>query len=419
LASSKLVSKNSCWLLLASFGTYFCMYGFRKPYTAASFSDLTYLGINYKVILVIAQTFGYLLSKWIGIKVVSEIKAAKRVPMLLILISFAEVSWLLFGLVPPPWNSVFAFLNGLPLGIVFGLILSFLEGRKNAEFLISGLCASFIVSDGFSKSVGASLLHWGVNEQWMPFLSGLLFVLPVLFFSYLLNRVQPPMEEDVQARSPRNPMTQKDRWYFFNKYAPGIVGIVLLYLFVTFLRSIRADFAPELWKGLGLKQSALIYTTSELWVSLAVLIVSGLTIYFRNHAKAFLFSLFMCIVGFVLCLAAAVGLHNGLAPFFLMVLLGLGVYLPYVGIHTTIFERWIAATRENANIGFLMYIADSIGYTGYAVLLLFKSLYSANESILDAFLILCFTLGILGVMVATASFSYFYYLFKRLNAYEA
>ena len=28
----------SCWSGVAVFGTYFCMYGFRKPFTAAEFS---------------------------------------------------------------------------------------------------------------------------------------------------------------------------------------------------------------------------------------------------------------------------------------------------------------------------------------------------------------------------------------------
>jgi hypothetical protein len=28
--------RNPAWALIAAFGTYFCMYGFRKPYTAIS-----------------------------------------------------------------------------------------------------------------------------------------------------------------------------------------------------------------------------------------------------------------------------------------------------------------------------------------------------------------------------------------------
>jgi hypothetical protein len=52
--------------------------------------------------------------------------------------------------------------------MIFGLVLGFLEGRKHTEFLIAGFCSSFIISDGVSKSVGATLLAFGVSEQWMP-----------------------------------------------------------------------------------------------------------------------------------------------------------------------------------------------------------------------------------------------------------
>jgi hypothetical protein len=56
-----------------------------------------------------------------------------------------------------------------------------------------------------------------------------------------------------------------------------------------------------------------------------------------------------------------------------MVLMGLGLYLPYVAIHTTLFERLIAMTRERGNLGFLMYLADAAGYLGYAAVMIGKS----------------------------------------------
>ena len=61
------------------------------------------------------------------------------------------------------------------------------------------------------------------------------------------------------------------------------------------------------------------------------------------------------------------GLIDGF-PF--MVLTGLGLYLPYVIIHTTAFERLLALTREPGTIGFLMYVADAFGYLGYVVVML-------------------------------------------------
>ena len=44
----------SIYLGLAGFSTYFCMYAFRKPFTAGDFQDVTLWGTDYKIILVIA-----------------------------------------------------------------------------------------------------------------------------------------------------------------------------------------------------------------------------------------------------------------------------------------------------------------------------------------------------------------------------
>lgn len=53
---------------LAAFGTYFCMYAFRKPFSVATFEGMVFFGINYKILLVIAQVLGYALSKFVGIQ---------------------------------------------------------------------------------------------------------------------------------------------------------------------------------------------------------------------------------------------------------------------------------------------------------------------------------------------------------------
>ena len=66
------------WCMIAAFGTYFCMYAFRKPFSAGTYSEYKLWGIDYKAVLIIAQVFGYMLSKFAGIKVISELKASSR-----------------------------------------------------------------------------------------------------------------------------------------------------------------------------------------------------------------------------------------------------------------------------------------------------------------------------------------------------
>ena len=68
-----------------------------------------------------------------------------------------------------------------------------------------------------------------------------------------------------------------------------------------------------------------------------------------------------------------------------MVLLGLGLYLPYVAVHTTMFERLIALTRDQGNIGYLMYLADAFGYLGYVGVMLFRLALKPDGNLLGFF----------------------------------
>ena len=99
-------------------------------------------------------------------------------------------------------------------------------------------------------------------------------------------------------------------------------------------------------------------------------------------------------------LAALVGLRFfRLDGFAFMVLLGLGLYLPYVAVHTTIFERLIAMTRDRGNLGFLMYVADAAGYLGYVGLMIGKGFIPAENSFLQFFLLTC---GVVAVVTCAS-----------------
>jgi hypothetical protein len=118
------------------------------------------------------------------------------------------------------------------------------------------------------------------------------------------------------------------------------------------------------------------------------------------------------LVGFGILLTTVLG-HRywfPLSPTMLMVLVGAGLYLPYVAVHTTVFERIIACTRDRANVGFMMYVADSVGYLGFAVLILAKNFFIGQieeKKFADLFLWIC-ALGaiasIMAVMIAWQKF---------------
>ena len=366
---------SAAWCVIAAFGTYFCMYGFRKPFTAAKFEGSPLWGLDYKAVLVSAQVLGYMLSKFIGIKLVSELTPAKRVAWLIGLIAVAEVALIAFGLVPRPWNALALIANGLPLGMVFGLVLGVLEGRRNTEALTAGLCVSFIVADGATKSLGTWLIDSKVSEDWMPAVAGAISYLPFLGFCAMLKQIPPPSAADVAERSERQPMNRSDRWTFFRRYAIGLVLLTVSYLLVTILRSVRNDFAPELWAGLGTKPDAEAFTYTEALVGFGILSAIAVAVLIRDHRAAFTYAFALSIAGANVLIAAPVLQASGwISPFWYLTIVGLGLYLPYIAVHTTIFERLIAMTRDRGNIGYLMYLADAFGYLGYVGVLMAKNL---------------------------------------------
>jgi hypothetical protein len=369
------------WCVVAAFGTYAAMYGFRKPFTVGMYG-----GADAKAWLVTAQVVGYMLSKVIGIKVIAEMQATHRAVSLLGTVAVAQLALLLFAVTPAPFNAVWMFVNGLALGLVFGLVLGFVEGRCQTEVFVAGLCASFILADGAAKSVGAMVLARGIPEPWMPGVAGLIFSVPLVGFVWMLTRIPAPSIRDEAERAPRQPMSAAQRLVMRHALGAGLVGIVLAYLQITMLRSLRADFAPEIWAGLGLAGQPALFTVSELWVTLAVVAVNGSLVLVRDNRRAFIGGLGLSVAGLGLALGALVGQRLGLLPpFAFMVLLGVGMYVPYVAVHTTLFERLIALTRERGNIGYLMYLADAVGYLGYAAIMVSRALLPQRDEFLDFF----------------------------------
>ncbi len=366
-------------------------------------------GMQYKIAIVIAQVAGYALSKFLGIGLIAALKPGRRAFMLLILLSIAALALLGFAMSPPVWGLFWMFLNGLPLGMMWGVVFSYLEGRRVTEALAALLCVNFIFSSGFVKTVGKWLmLSWGVSEFWMPFVTGMLFLPVLLFCAWVLEHLPPPTEEDIALRSTRHPMDTKDRKALFLRYAPGLVIMTAIYLALTILRDIRDNFAVEIWAELGFSAQPAILTTAELPIALIALGFTGALALIENNRTALWVNHGILISGAVL-LAGATWAFRTLSsgPITWMILSGMAIFLPYILFNGVIFERLLAVFREKGNVGFLIYIADSFGYLGSVLVLLWRNFGQAERSWLDFFGDLCFLCAI-GIFLGSAiSWRYF------------
>ena len=400
----------------AAFTAYFCMYAFRKPFAAASFDGTLGGVVGLKIALVIAQVVGYALSKFVSIKFVSEISPSRRAATLLVLIGAAELALLLFAVLPPGGKVVAIFLNGLPLGAVWGLVYGFLEGRRTSELLGAGLSTSYIVASGAVKSVGAKWLAAGVSESWMPFITGLCFAPLFVFAVWLLRQLPPPTPEDEAARTARRPMRAAERRAFIRQFAFGLVTLTGLYTFLTAYRDFRDNFAAEIWSALGWGDEPAVFTASELPVALLVMAALASIYKIKGNRTALLGIHALMGAGTLIIGGATAAFYLGLISGAVwMVLLGVGLYLAYVPYGCVLFDRLIAATGAVGTAVFMIYVTDAFGYAGSVALLLFKNFGGAELSWLDFFRGLSYA----SALVCTAAYVASGWYFARRTRYCA
>ena len=399
----------------SAFCLYTCVYAFRKTFSVATFEGLSYLRISYKVWLVTFQVIGYGLSKFAGIKIISELQARSRSRGILLMVLMAGISWFLFAIVPPPYNIIFLLTNGLPLGMVWGMVFGYLEGRRMTEALGAMLSVSFIFSAGLCKSVGGFIMRdWGMSERWMPFVTALVFTLPLLFFLNLLDKLPQPSRDDERLRTRRQPMNRVERRNFIQTFWPGIILFVLCYMLLTTLRDFRDNFSAEVWKSLGYGNSPGIFTTTEIPVSLIVLLIIGSIMVVKNNKRALLVIHLIIAAGLLLIgVATFLYQHRLISSPLWMMMIGLGLYLGYVPFNCILFDRLIAAFQYIGTVGFIMYVADSFGYLGSVCVLLFKEFSYAKISWLQFLISAGYAVSGIGFFLIFGSMLYFHLKHRR------
>lgn len=369
------------WALTASFGAYFCMYGFRKPFNTGLYEGLELWGVSYKTILILTQVAGYMVSKFVGIKIISELKASKRTLLAIAFIGIAHFALLLFGWVPYPYNFVFLFLNGLPLGMVYGVLFSYLEGRRVTETIVMGLGISIIVASGVLKTIYIDLHQWlpQVSEFWMPFLMGCLFLPFFFFFMWMMSVLPPPDQQDIANRTIREPMNREDKRAVLKSYGIPIFSYVVIYAMLTMVRDFRDNFAVEIWNEIESGWESKVLAQTELITGIVVLVAIGSLSLVKDNRIGFGLINAIMLGGLLIAAAFTFLFREGVVSGYQWMLwLGIGTFLAYITAQTVLFERMIALFRIKANAGFMVYLCDSTGYLGSVILLIYKEFFTGQ-----------------------------------------
>ena len=379
------------------------VYGLRKPFTAATFDDVEIWGYSFKSVIAIAQVVGYMISKFAGIKLISELNHKHRLRFIATAAIIATVSLLFFGLLPMHLKIIAMFFNGLALGVMWGVIFTFLEGRRITDLLASILGISIVLSSGMAKSVGLFVMNQlHVSEFWMPAVIGAIACPMVVALGWSLSKLPEPNEEDIELRVERVTLNGSQRIALFRQYALLLTLLISGNLFLTVLRDIKEDFVVNILDLSG--QSDWLLAGVSASVTLIILFLFGLMVFVRKNKNALLILLTGAIISMLTMAFISANYHQlNIPPVLWLFIMGLSLYIPYLAFQTIFFDRFIAFFRISGNVGFFIYLIDSTGYAGTVVILFIKELAKPDVSWLDMFNRMGVMVGIYCAIVFIAS----------------
>lgn len=360
------------WAGGAALLSYSLVYALRKPYTAAAFEDLEFFHMDYKVAVTIVQILGYLIAKFAGIKLISELKKETRFRFIVMASILAELALVGFWLLPAPYNLLVMFFNGLALGCMWGVIFSFIEGRRVTDLLASMLGVSIVFSSGTAKSIGLFVMNTLYIDQFlMPALIGGAALPLLLLLGYSLSRLPQPDEHDIASKSKRETLNGKQRWELFRQYMPMLTLLLAANFLLVILRDIKEDFLVNIFDVSS--YSSWIFARIDSIVTLIILGIFGLMMFVKSNIKSLMLLLSMVIAGSVVMGITSFGYNNiQLSPLSWLFIQSLCLYIAFLTFQTIFFDRFIACFKIRGCVGFFIALIDFIGYTGTVLVLTVK-----------------------------------------------
>ncbi|WP_020470255.1 DUF5690 family protein [Zavarzinella formosa] len=394
------------YALTASFITYFCIYGLRKPFDALAFPGEKYLGtrIDLKTACVLGQIIGYMLSKYAGAWACAETPRRWRAALLLGVAGWAELMLLAITVLPPALWPLALFGNGLPLGIVWGLVVRYLEGRRISDMLLVGVSTAFLMAGAATKDVALWILAHDVPREWMPAVAGFVFLVPYAIGVALLDHLPAPTLADETARSVRANVGRPLRRVFLRHFGLGLIPLFGAYFLLTAYRDFRDLYGRELLLELGYPGHPGLFMSVDIWAVGGALVALACLNLVHDHRRAL-----AVVCGFVLAGFAVIGLStlgfragriDGLEW---VAAVGVGLYLAYVPFGVVLFERLVAAARFPGTSVFAVQLADGVGYSGSVLIQLFRDVAFSGTNRLEFFVPLSYAVSVAGIVFTLAT----------------
>lgn len=357
--------------------SYSLVYALRKPFTAIEFTGQEVFGMDYKIAVSMVQLLGYVVAKMLGIKFISELKSENRLIFIIGSAALSEASLLLFALLPSPYNVCALFFNGLSLGCMWGVIFSFLEGRRTTDILASIMGVSMALSSGLAKSVGLYTLNvLEVNEYWMPAFIGAIAFPLLCFLGWVMTQLPDPTLADMAARSPRCTLNRRERMHLFRQFMPLLILLFSANLLLTVQRDVKEDFIVCIIDVSTI--SSWLFARLDAIATLIMLTVFAFLGRTKNHLNVLGVLLLLSTLGMGTLVLITTYADKVISTSTWLFLQTLCLDIAYLSFQTIFFERFIACFKIKGNVGFFIITLDFIGYVGTLALLFFKETFASQ-----------------------------------------
>lgn len=312
-----------------------------------------------------AQALGLVLSQPIGAIAVVELDPSRRVGALATVLALGAAALVALGMLPLAMAPACLFVNGLALGLVWGLVFSFLEGRRVSDALGALAAAGYLLAGGVTRGLGDALALAGVPGLWVPAAVGGVVALPLAGSLWMLAQLPPPSRQDEAERFFRAPMTGAMRWQFLRVSALGIGLLAALHALLGAYRELRTSLTLELWGTMADPEAPTLLTVAELPAVLAAILAVGGLMFVRDHRRALIAIHGLILLGLLL-MGGSTGLHlrGWIDVTSWMILVGAGAFLVHVPFMCVLFDRMVSAVGLVGSAVFLIFVVGACGHLG-------------------------------------------------------
>lgn len=307
-------------------------------------------------------------------------------------------------------------MNGLSLGCMWGIIFSFIEGRRVTDILASLLGVSMVISSGTAKSLGLYVMnHLHVSEFWMPALIGAIALPLLALLGWSLDRLPQPTAEDIASRSKRETLNGKQRWNLYKNFMPFLTLLFIANIVLVILRDIKEDFLVNIIDISG--YSSWLFAQVDAVVTLIILGIFGLMVFIKDNLKVL--SILLALIMVCMIIMSVVSFGYGriqLSPVTWLFVQSLCLYMAYLTFQTIFFDRFIACFKIRGNVGFFIAMNDFLGYAGTVVVLVIKEFFSPDINWAEFYNLMAGYVGVISCITFACSFVYLHQRYRRENS---